>query len=649
MGRFGYPEYVVGILQKLPLPKIDDRSATKLAELARSAWTEKFRVDEAHPLSHNFVTISLFLVPGENIKARTVNWLKRLTETNERITAIQATIDEVSLDLYALDAVSRHTISQMSTNTGNAEDGDDEIHNDDEIKTKDYVDLDIDSIGLVFELTEYLVGSVFGRWNIHHSTGDKPFPELPDPFAPLPICPPGMLQNAAGLPATPADVPADYPLRISWPGILVDDPGHSEDIEGRVRDALRVIWPDSADAIEQEACQILGVDSLRAYFANPNRFFDDHLKRYSKSRRYAPIYWPLSTPSGSYTLWLYYHRLDDQILYTCVNDFVDPKLAQVREQLTGLRTRHRTGGDEDELARLSDLALELQDFRTELLRLARVWRPNLNDGVQITAAPLFRLFPHRAWSNRLAESWEKLEAGEFDWAHLALSLWPARVVPKCVDDRSLAIAHDLEALFWVEDPPGAWRNLNTPDAEIAEQRRRHHTAGRRALRQALADLSTGRGAALSARQLCAHLTAGDWDDLPAARLLFPERVADKVWANPLLAAAWQITLPAKQTKKARREFDADLLSAGCPDVADLLPAALGEDDRPFPTAWADLSAGGGDHHPLALALWPDRVIDKSLMDVGVAEAVGLARFFWVDGRRRVVVGQEVVGELGRRG
>ena len=71
------------------------------------------------------------------------------------------------------------------------------------------------------------------------------YPPPPDPFAPLPICPPGMLQNAAGLPATPADVPADYPLRISWPGILVDDPGHPEDIVGRMREALAVIWPNA--------------------------------------------------------------------------------------------------------------------------------------------------------------------------------------------------------------------------------------------------------------------------------------------------------------------------------------------------------------------------------------------------------------------
>ena len=62
---------------------------------------------------------------------------------------------------------------------------------------------------------------------------------------------------------------------------------------------------------------ILHVDTLRDQFRKPGAFFADHLRRYSNSRRQAPIYWPLSTPSSSYTLWLYYDRLTDQTLYKC--------------------------------------------------------------------------------------------------------------------------------------------------------------------------------------------------------------------------------------------------------------------------------------------------------------------------------------------
>jgi len=299
----------------------------------------------------------------------------------------------------------------------------------------------------------WIFGCTIGRWDIRYSIAETASPDLSDPFAPLPACPPGMLQNEQGLPATPRDVPIkSYPLHISWSGILPDDPGHPEDLITRTRDAFHVIWGDRAEAIETEACEILGVSSLWEYFQRTNLFFDDHLKRYSKSRRYAPIYWPLSTPSGSYTLWLYYHRINDQILYTCITDFVDPKLKQIGEDLARLRGKSgRSRDEESDLERLSDLERELKDFRAELLRVAAFWKPNLNDGVQITAAPLWRLFQHRNWQRRLNSTWEKLEAGEYDWAHLAYSIWPERVREKCKTDKSLSIAHDLEHVY-VEPP-----------------------------------------------------------------------------------------------------------------------------------------------------------------------------------------------------
>jgi hypothetical protein len=320
------------------------------------------------------------------------------------------------------------------------------------------------------EMTEnilsYLPGAILGRWNIYHIKKGDVSNNLPDPFAPLPVCPYGMLQSVRGLPANPQDVPADYPLRITWGGILVDDVGHPEDVEARAREALHVIWQDRAEAIEVEACQVLGVHSLREYFRKPTLFFADHLKRYSKSRRQAPIYWPLSTQSSSYTLWLYYHRLNDQILFTCINDFVDPKLNQVSEDAARLRQkRNRSASDEKELERLTDFERELKDLRAELLRVAAFWKPNLNDGVQITAAPLWKLFQHKPWQKKIKETWEKLEKGEYDWAHLAYSIWPERVREKCRTDKSLAIAHDLEHLY--VEPKAMLKKKGKKQADMA--------------------------------------------------------------------------------------------------------------------------------------------------------------------------------------
>ena len=67
--------------------------------------------------------------------------------------------------------------------------------------------------------------------------------------------------------------------------------------------------------------------------------------------------------------------------------------------------------------------------------------PSFEDGVIINFAPLWRLVAHKTWRSELKATWDALTRGEFDWTHLAMRLWPDRVVPKCATDRSLAIAH----------------------------------------------------------------------------------------------------------------------------------------------------------------------------------------------------------------
>ena len=112
---------------------------------------------------------------------------------------------------------------------------------------------------------------------------------------------------------------------------------------------------------------------------------------------------------------------------------------------------------------------ELVELPRRARAVAPLWAPDLNDGIVIVLAPLWRLFAHhRAWSNELKTRWAKLAAGEYDWAQLAMHIWPERVIPKCADDRSLAIAHDLEDIFWVQDDnnPDKWHPRHTPTTPI---------------------------------------------------------------------------------------------------------------------------------------------------------------------------------------
>jgi len=249
----------------------------------------------------------------------------------------------------------------------------------------------------------------------------------------------------------------------------VDDPNHPLDLERRVREVIEIIWSGqeggpTAEAIEHEACEILGVKSLRDYFRKPAGFFTDHLKRYSKSRRQAPIYWPLSNASGSYTLWIYYHRLTDQTLHTVLADFLKPKIKSVEQEISGLRGQGKVGSQIGELQSFLDELLALHEEIERVIKLP--WKPNLNDGVLITAAPLWKLFRFSKWQKDLKACWAELEAGDYDWAHLAYNVWPTRVREKCRADRSLAIAHGLEDICEVKAPEKKAKKSKTTKTQM---------------------------------------------------------------------------------------------------------------------------------------------------------------------------------------
>ena len=111
----------------------------------------------------------------------------------------------------------------------------------------------------------------------------------------------------------------------------------------------------------------------------------------------------------------------------------------------------RSRDDHRLLEELQTLEKELIELRDALLQIAPTYRPNHEDGVQITAAPLWPLFRHKPWQNLLKETWSKLEKGAYDWSHLAVAYWPDRVREQCKTDKSLAIAHGFEELY--EPPP----------------------------------------------------------------------------------------------------------------------------------------------------------------------------------------------------
>lgn len=496
LGRFNHPQFDMGDLCSTPVPVgFEDDESLKYA--SRESVRVLRDLDSANECSHAFVVPSLVALHPMAVEAAESVLRNTMERAHDVLLEWQTRLDNRVLNMYGLSNEDRDSIL-LSVSGSMMESVEDEINRpasepEDEPTSQGWAS---GGPSLVAELFSWAVGCAFGRWDARVALDPSLAPKLQGPFEPLPVCSPGMLVGPDGMPARPDGIASEawlrarpdaitlppdgsvnrstipdaaYPLGIDWDGIMVDDDGHPDDIVGRVRDVLELIWGDRAGEIEREVCQMLGVRELRDYIRKPAGFFTSHLKRYSKSRRQAPIYWPFSTASGSYTLWVYYHRLSSDTLYTAVNRYVDPKIEAVARTVREAEDRlTRSAGREatalrGEIERGRNFLRELRDLRDELLRVAALpYQPNLDDGVIINAAPLWKLFRLSKWSKDTKAIWQKLECGDYDWAHLAYTLWPDRVREKCGSDKALAIAHGLEALYVAQPTPVRRRGGRKP-------------------------------------------------------------------------------------------------------------------------------------------------------------------------------------------
>lgn len=395
-GKVGGVQYQAGLIQKIPIPDIGAETLDRLASLAHRAWSIKRTLDTITETSH------AFYLP-EALRDRLGDYDPPAIETE--LADIQTQIDDIAFDLYGFTDADRAAAM--------GPEGEEEDDAEDEEAEAPVPSADA--------LLSWAVGVAFGRFDWRLATGERDAPTEPAPFDALPAKSPGMLPDDA------------EPFHAN-PGILVDDPTHQHDITHLIEEVLRRVDCDAPN-------------NTRRWLQRD--FFGFHLKQYSKSSRKAPIYWPLSTPSGSYTLWIYYPALSSETLYSAINDFVEPKRKQIEAERSALRLKGdgRTKEDNKRLEEVTDLEEELEAFHAKLQEIAPHYQPNQDDGVQITAAPLAALFQQAGWRNALTQAWSKLEAGDYDWAHLAMAYWPDRVRDKCITDKSLAIAHNLENLY----------------------------------------------------------------------------------------------------------------------------------------------------------------------------------------------------------
>ncbi len=262
------------------------------------------------------------------------------------------------------------------------------------------------------DVLSYLVGVSVGRWDLRAAgTGES---SLGDPFDPVPIHPPGMLMDG-GLPAR--SMPPGYELDLPPGQLLFDQPGHPWDIVERILTVAALLVGD-ADRLRTDIMKHLKGRDLRNYLRK--HFFKDHLKRYTKSRRKAPIYWPLYVPSRAWGVWAYAPSLSRETLYA-IEAASTARLNAAEIEISRLRRDQQDGGggrSPQQLAAVLDteqrLAEELRVFRNEAERIARLgWAPDLDDGIVLCAAPLADLFP--AWKEARKER-ANIKAGKYPWA-----------------------------------------------------------------------------------------------------------------------------------------------------------------------------------------------------------------------------------------
>jgi hypothetical protein len=463
-----FGSYEVGVIQRTPIPRLAQEGRQLLTDLVHRAWSLKRSVDTRVETSHAFTLPALLQGAGERLAVRAGLWADHVRAIEIEFTAIRAEIEQRCLDLYGIAEDDVVTTNGFESCVGRPRGADAEAAAEGETGDAGAVVVRTAAEALTEELVSWVVGVAFGRFDVRLATGVRDLPSEPQPFDPLPLCSPGMLTDEGGFPLAAA--PSAYPIKFAESGILVDDPGDPEDLTSAVRLVFEVVFGASADAVWQEAAALLDPRShdLREWLRS--RFFEYHLKLYSKSRRKAPIVWQISTPSRRYSVWLYAHRLTADSFFRLHSDVVAPKLAHEERRLTSLvqgAGGRALASAREEIAEQEALVEELRVLVEEVRRVAPLWKPTMDDGIVLVMAPLWRLVPHKRWQKELKAKWGALVAGMYDWAQLAMHLWPERVVPKCAADRSLAIAHGLEEVFWKEEG-SQWSARATPTRPVEE-------------------------------------------------------------------------------------------------------------------------------------------------------------------------------------
>ena len=413
-----------GYMNLLPMPDYD-KSQSDIESIVNSIIDIKrhwFSLDETNLEYHGLIAQMNI---SESIEESISKMQSAITTDYLRYQELVKENDDLWMDLANIDRESefRQTLNEYKSRRPY-----EELLSIDGAGSQNIIDKKV----MAQEIVQELVGMAFGRWDTAYAKREKQIPEFGDVFEALPFMPTVSL----------SEVPSGYGLQIPEDGILDNQADSPNSLVNRVRDVMQHIWENQADELEYELCQLIGCKNLQSYFESPTGFFDYHFKRYTKSRRKAPIYWPLSSEDGTYTYWIYYPKLSKNTLPSLLI-----KLRSEDELLRSGINAAMAGHDKTQESSLRAKQAQVEGMMEEINQiLASGYEPNHDDGVPVTSAPMLKLVAHRGWNNECKDNLEKLTKGEYDWSHLAMSMFPARVTQKAKKDWCLALTHGLEHL-----------------------------------------------------------------------------------------------------------------------------------------------------------------------------------------------------------
>jgi hypothetical protein len=396
--------YEVGHISKLPIydNKINNKILSDLVDRAISLARQDSAEDET---TFDFIAPPWSATLDDTL---TEIWLRE-----DALEDVEKAIDEEVYRLYGISDADRRAIeAELAEPAAEGEEADE--------KEADY----IDDEELALRWISYAVGIVMGRFQPDGGLGQGRFSQ---------------------------PVAAQLRSLADNDGVAVLDEGHQDDLAGKVHQALELALGE-AGASEVISAALGDGDPeklLRSYLERD--FWKRHLQQYRKR----PVYWLLQSPAKSFSVYVFHERATRDTLPLIMGTrYASGKINQLKNRMDEVRTEIKAAEGrarkrlEKELDDIESQLLDLEAFEAAIRRVLEQknergetagWAPEIDDGVILNLAPLWELMP--SWKEP-EKFWKELEEGKYDWSYTAMRYWPERVLEKCRNNKSYAIAHD---------------------------------------------------------------------------------------------------------------------------------------------------------------------------------------------------------------